>query len=90
MVDFQHGCGFVHGFVRSTSVGLFTGLWRGCGFVGFSRRDQCGQGSSSGCGGEIGVVKDLVVVVVLRSAWLWVSKSDLVVCGDGFTNRFWP
>ena len=36
------------------------------------------------------MVKDLVVVVVARSAWLWISKSDLVVCGDGFTNRFWP
>ena len=36
------------------------------------------------------MVKDLVVVVVARSAWLWVSKSDLVVYGDGFTNRFWP
>ena len=71
-------------------MGLFTGFWCGCGFVGFSRRDQHGQRSSSGCGGEIGMVKDLVVVVVSRSAWLWISKSDLVVCGDGFTNRFWP
>ena len=35
------------------------------------------------------MVKDLVVVVTARSAWLWVCKSDLVVGGDGFTNRFW-
>ena len=39
--------------------------------------------------GKIGVFKDLVVVVVTRSAWLWVCESDLVVGGDGFTNRFW-
>ena len=32
------------------------------------------------------MVKDLVVVVTARSAWLWVCKSDLFVGGDGFTN----
>ena len=56
MVDFQVGCGFVHGFVRSASVGLFMGFWRGCGFVGFSRQDRHGQRSGSCCGGKIGVV----------------------------------
>ena len=36
------------------------------------------------------MIKDLVVIVVARSAWLWVCKSDLVVSGDGFTIWFWP
>ena len=36
------------------------------------------------------MIKDLVVVVVVRSTWLWVCKLDLVVGGDGFTNQFWP
>ena len=36
------------------------------------------------------MIKGLVVIVVARSAWLWVCKSDLVVSGDGFTNWFWP
>ena len=35
------------------------------------------------------MVKDLVVVVTARSAWLWVCKLDLVVGGDAFINRFW-
>ena len=34
------------------------------------------------------MIKDLVIVVAARLAWLWVCKSDLVVGGDGFTNRF--
>ena len=36
------------------------------------------------------MIKDLVVIVVARSAWLWVCKSDLVMSGDGFTNWFLP
>ena len=55
--------------------GVFMGFQCGRGFVGFSGQDRR--------------VKDLVVVVVTRSAWLWVCESDLVVGGDGFTNRFW-
>ena len=36
------------------------------------------------------MVKDPIVVVTARSAWLLVCKLDLVVGGDGFTNQFWP
>ena len=36
------------------------------------------------------MIKDLVVIVAARSAWLWVCKLDLVVSGDRFTNWFWP
>ncbi|KAK7849843.1 hypothetical protein CFP56_002235 [Quercus suber] len=43
-------------------------------FMGF--RCGCGLWDSLG---EIGMVKDLVVVVAARSAWLWVCKLDLVV-----------
>ena len=34
------------------------------------------------------MLKDLVVVAMARSAWLWVCKSVLVVGGDRFANRF--
>ena len=45
------------------------------------------------------MLKDLVVVVTARSAWLWVCKSVLVVvviglligfvCGSGVEFRWW-
>ena len=46
----------------------------GCGFVKFSRWD--------------GMVKDLVVVMVTRSTWLWVCKLDLVMGGEGLLISF--
>ena len=41
--------------------GVFMGFWRGCGFVGFFGRDRRGQGYSSCCGDEIGVVVGLQI-----------------------------
>ena len=42
-------------------VSLFMGFRHDCGFVGFSGRDQRGQGSGSCCGGKIGVVVGLQI-----------------------------
>ena len=41
--------------------GMFMGFRRGCEFVGFSRRDRRGRGSSSCCGSTIGVVVGLQI-----------------------------
>ena len=37
---------------------------------------------------EIGMVEDLVVVMVMRSTWLWVCKLDLVMGGEGLLISF--
>ena len=63
--------------------GVFMGFRCGCRFVGFFGQDRRGQGSSSCCGNEIGMVVGLQI-----RFGLWVVMGLLISFGRGFRVEF--